>query len=162
MKVRILLTLGAVVLAGGGLIAATTSTAGADVEATFMSHTTNVEFVTASGASLTPPASFVPGDRLIIRDQDSQGSTVAGSDESSCTVTFNEDLLCEGVAAVTNVGDISFSFLERGGALANPPSVYDGAITGGTFGYRNAHGSFHAVVQPNGDTQVTVDFVTTR
>jgi hypothetical protein len=161
VKVRFFVALGTVVLAGGGLIAATTSSAGAAIETTFISHTTNVEFVTASGASLTPPAAFVPGDRVIVRNDDSQGSTVTGHDEDVCTVMFNDDIMCEGVAAVTNVGDISFTFLERGGALPNPPSVYDGAINGGTFGYRNAHGSFHAVVQPNGDTQVTVAFVTT-
>ena len=161
MKVRFFLALGAVILAGAGLIVATTSAASADIEISFTTHTTNLEFITAAGASLTPPGPLVPGDRIIVRDQDSEGSTVSGYDEFACTVTFNDDELCDGVASVTGVGDISVTFLERGGAGSNSPSVFDGAITGGTFGYRNAHGSFHAVVLPNGDNQVTVDFVTT-
>ena len=62
--------------------------------------------------------------------------------------------LCDTVFAFTNKGDIVGTALVRGS-----PSVYDEAITGGTFAYRNAHGDAHAVVN-GGDVSWTVNFVT--
>jgi hypothetical protein len=160
MKARFLLTLGALAAASAGLIIADTSSAGANVEATFTAHVTNIEYVTSSGSSLTAPATLVPGDRTIVRFDDIQGTNVVGFTNAVCTVTFNNNELCDAVSSTTNVGDLSISLLLRGAAVAFP-SVYDGSINGGTFAYRNAHGDFHAVVQSNGDIVITVNFVTT-
>jgi hypothetical protein len=146
----------------GGLLIATTTPAGANVEFSVIQHNTNFEAaIGGAAASPNPPQKApAPGDRFIIRDDLLQGSTNIGYDNIVCTVTFNDNLLCDALFAIINKGDIHGTALLRGGAAANGPSVFDGAIDGGTFAYRNAHGDVHIVSLPNGDSQLNFNFVT--
>jgi hypothetical protein len=132
--------------------------AGAATETTFVARSTNVEFSTASGGtSLTPPSGpLVPGDRIMFRDDIVQGTTVVGWDTGNCVVQFNDNELCTVVATWPGKGDLFASWLERGAASSTPPTTFDGEVTGGSFAYHAAHGMFHAVSPPNGDTTVTI------
>jgi hypothetical protein len=134
--------------------------AGATFEFSFTTHNTNFEFVIGGKGTLNPTSPPGPGDSTIIRDDILQGSTNIGYTNVACTVTFNDNLLCNAVFALTNKGDIHATALIRGGAGQNFPATFDGIIDGGTFAYRNAHGDVHVVNQPNGDSQNTVNFVT--
>jgi hypothetical protein len=162
MRLRLLgLIVGLTTLSGAVLIA-TTSPAGANFEFTVIEHTTNVEYAVGNAApSVTPPHSALgPGDRIILRHDFLQDGTNVGFNNVVCTVTFNDNVLCDVMLAFTNKGDLHASVLIRGQASSNPPSVFDAVIDGGTFNYRNAHGDAHIVNLPNGDAQVTFDLVT--
>jgi hypothetical protein len=57
----------ALVVGSGIALGVTASQAGASSEFTVVSNTTNLEFITAKGASLLPSLPFSPGDRLLER-----------------------------------------------------------------------------------------------
>jgi hypothetical protein len=155
---KVLALLAALVVGGGITVAVTASQAGASSEFTLGSHLTNLEFITAQAGPSTsfPTSPMVPGDRLITRDDLTQNGSPVGHLEAMCTVTFNNEFVCESIAALTNRGDLHASFLARAsgpGVLAFP-TVYDLIVDGGTFAFRNAHGSAH-VVANGGDATVT-------
>jgi hypothetical protein len=144
-----------------------TAQAGADVELSFTEHPTNYEAIIGGHMTVNPTSPPGPGDTFVLRGDLLQGSTVIGYDNVKCTVTFNDNEFCDGVFAFAGKGDVFGSALLRGGASASCtqqcPAIFDAAITGGTFSYRNAHGDAHAVNTENaaGDTNWTFDFVTT-
>jgi hypothetical protein len=143
------------------MLLGSTPPAGATFEFTFVEHPTNFEFTVNGQHTLQPTGAFAPGDSLVIRADLVQGGATVGFDNVNCVVTFNDNLLCDAVFAFNGKGDITGTALLRGGvATEQGPAVFDGAITGGTFAYRNAHGDAHAVNQPNGDTNWTFNFVT--
>ena len=155
---KVLALVVALVVGGGIAVGVTASQAGASSEFTLASHLTNVEFITAQAGPSTsfPTSPMVPGDRLITRDDLTQNGSPVGHLEAMCTVTFNNEFVCESIAALTNRGDLHASFLARAsgpGVLAFP-TVYDLIVDGGTFAFRNAHGSAH-VVANGGDATVT-------
>jgi hypothetical protein len=153
---KVLALLLALVIGGGVVVAVTATQAGASSEFTAVGHITNTAFVTAKGTSLVPSGPLVPGDRLVVRADILQNGAVVGYSEDGCTVTFNDDVLCEGIDALTNRGDLHFSALLRGAVgPSGLPKVFDLIIDGGTFAFHNAHGSAHVVVLPNGDEVVT-------
>jgi hypothetical protein len=153
---KVLALLVALVVGGGVVVAVTATQAGASSEFTAVGHITNVEFVTAKGASLAPSGALVPGDRLVIRADILQNGAVVGYSEDACTVTFNDDVLCDGIDAFTNRGNLHFSGLLRGAVgPSGIPKVFDLIVDGGTFAFHNAHGSAHVVVLSNGDEVVT-------
>lgn len=153
---KVLASVLALVVGGGVAVAATSSQAGASAEFSAVSHVTNVEFVTAAGASLVPKGPLVPGDRLAIRSDLSENGSAAGYTNFVCTVTFNNNLLCDVIIALANRGDLHASALIRGAAgPTGIPSTQDFIVDGGTFAFRNAHGSAHVVVSPNGDETFT-------
>jgi hypothetical protein len=138
----------------------TASRAGASSEFTAVGHDTNVEFVSAKGATLTPSGPAEPGDRILVRQDLSENGTLVGYSNIACTVTFNDNALCEGILAFTNKGDLHVSALLRAGAgPTGPPGVFDAVVDGGTFAYRGAHGDGHVVVLPNRDQQTTFTLV---
>jgi hypothetical protein len=94
---------------------------------------------------------MVPGDRLMTRDDLTQNGSPVGYLESLCTETFNYEFMCESTLALTNRGDLHISFLARANqhGVFGFPAVYDLIVDGGTFAFRNAHGSAHVVVSPN-------------
>ena len=156
MRNRLLVTFSAILVGGGVLIAATASRAGASSEFTLVAHTTNVEFLTAGGASPVPTGQLAPGDRILLRQDVSQNGTVVGYSNVVCTATFNDNALCDAIIAIRNRGDLHATGLLRGAVGPNGiPGVFDTAVNGGTFAYRNAHGDAHAVVLPNGDQMST-------
>ena len=156
MTRRVLIRLSAILFAGGVGVVATASQAGASSEFTVLNHKTNVEFVTATGASLVRPGAFVPGDRIVLRDDLSENGVLVGYSNSVCTVTFNDNVLCDLILAFANTGDIHATALLRGSVgPSGPPTVFDATVDGGTFAYHTAHGSAHVVTQANGDQLVT-------
>jgi hypothetical protein len=69
-------------------------------------------------------------------------------------------VLCDAVWAFTGRGDIVGSGLIRDEVdpSGNGPSVFDAAITGGTFAYAHASGSIHFVSTGETTTQETFQF----
>ena len=157
---RLALFAGVVAVAVPALMVVATAPAGATFEFSFVSHSTNFEAVIGGHATTDPQSQPGPGDSFVIRDDLLRGSTVIGFDNIVCTVTFNDNTMCNAVFAFTGKGDLMGTALLRGGAGQSGPSVFDGAITGGTFAYRNAHGDVHITTLPNGDSENHVNFVT--
>jgi hypothetical protein len=153
---KVVALLVALVVSSGVAVAVTATQAGASSESTVVGHITNTVFVTGKGASLSPSGPLIPGDRLVNRASLSQNGAVVGFSEVVCTVTFNDDLLCDGIDALTNRGDLHVSGLLRGAVgPSGIPKVFDLIVDGGTFTFHNAHGSAHVVVLPNGDEMTT-------
>jgi hypothetical protein len=151
--------LGALVLAGTAL-GVTATRVGAAQELVVVEHQTNIEFVIDGKASVTPPqAPPGPGSSIILRNNLLQGSTVIGYDNVICTVTFNNNVLCDAVLAINGKGDIHGTALIRGNPDGSSASVFDATIDGGTFAYRNARGDVHIITLPNGDTQLNINLV---
>jgi hypothetical protein len=150
---KVLALLAALAVGGGIAVAVPASQAGASSEFTLGSHLTNIEFITAqAGPSASFPASpMVPGDRLLTRDDLTENGAPVGHLENLCTLTFNDEFMCEGTWALTNRGDLHTSFLARASqpSVLGFPKVYDLIVDGGTFAFRNAHGSVHGFSLPD-------------
>jgi len=153
MTRRLILLVAALAVAAPAFVILSGSQAGANISFGFTDRFTNFEAV-INGQHTSTPTTVSPGDTLIFRGDLLQGSVVVGYSTESCTETFNHNALCNTVFAFTNKGDLVGTALVRGS-----PSVYDEAITGGTFAYRTAHGDAHAVVD-GGDVNWIVNFVT--
>jgi len=140
---------------------ATAEQAGASQEFSVTATQTNFEFISANGTvtdnPTTPPQL---GDRFTLRESLAQGNTVVGYDNVDCSVTFNNNVLCDAVWAFTGRGDIVGSGLIRDEVdpSGTGPSVFDAAITGGTFAYAHASGSIHFVSTGETTTQETFQF----
>ena len=150
MKTRIMVGLAAVAIGAAALVA-TASQAGASQELVLNAHQTNIQFVIGGKSSITPPtAAPGPGDSFVIRDDLLRGTTLVGFDNVICTVTFNNNVLCNAVLALNGIGDIHATALLRGNPDGSTPAVFDATIDGGTFAYRDARGYAHIVDNPNG------------
>ena len=154
MKCRIALLVAAVAVAAPAVVILNSTQAGANVAFSFTEHLTNVEAVINGQRTLTPMTLPGPGDSFIFRGDLLQNGAVVGFTNNVCTEAFNQNAICNTVFAFTNKGDLVGTALIRG-----EPSVYDQAITGGTFAYRNAHGDTHAVIK-GADVDWTVTFAT--
>jgi len=154
MKRRLALLVAAVAVAAPALVILNSAQAGATTRFSFTEHLTNIEAVINGQRTLTPMTLPGPGDTFLFRADLLQNGTVVGFSNNVCTETFNQNAICNTVFAFTNRGDLMGTALTRG-----VPTVYDEAITGGTFAYRNAHGDAHAVVN-GADVDWTVNFVT--
>lgn len=153
----VVFVLSATVVRGAAVVAATASRAGASTELSVVGHTTNVAVVTATGASPALKGPLAPGDRLVLRQDLSRNEQLVGYSNIVCTVTFNDNALCDGILAITGKGDLHVTGLLRGAVgPAGVPKAFDSVLDGGTFAYRNAHGDFHTVVLPNGDQLSTI------
>ena len=158
MKTLVLAALLVITGAAGGLVVATRSRAGTATELSYVVHRTNLAFVTtAAGVTPLPTGPLVPGDRILARDDLLQNGSVIGYDSGVCTVTFDNNVVCDYMETLTNQGDIhvAWTFQWPASAGIDGPSVFDGIIDGGTLAHRNAHGSFHAVRLPDGNLQIT-------
>jgi hypothetical protein len=155
MKRRLALLVAAVVIAAPAYVILNSAPAGANVHLSFTQHLTNFEAVINGQHTATPMTLPGPGDTFIFRSDLLQNGVAVGFSNDICTETFNLNAMCNTVFAFTNKGDLMGTTLTRG----PDPSVYDDAITGGTFAYRNAHGDAHAVVS-GGNVNWTVNFVT--
>ena len=153
MTRRLILLVAALAVAAPAFLIISSGQAGANIRFGFTDRFTNFDAV-VNGQHTSTPTTVSPGDTLIFRGDLLQSGVVVGYSTESCTETFNLNALCNTVFAFTNKGDIVGTALVRGS-----PSVYDEAITGGTFAYRNAHGDAHAVVN-GGDVNWIVNFVT--
>ena len=155
MKRHLTLFVAALAVAAPAFLLLNSAPAGASVHFGFTQHLTNFEAVINGQHTTTPMTLPGPGDTFIFRSDLLENGVVVGFSNDVCTETFNLDAMCNTVFAFTNKGDLMATALTRG----PDPSVYDDAITGGTFAYRNAHGDAHAVVS-GANVNWTVNFVT--
>jgi len=154
MKRRLALLVAALAIAAPPFVILNSARAGATIRFSFTEHVTNVEAVIDGQRTLTPMTLPGPGDSFLFRSDLLQNGAMVGFGNQACTETFNQNALCTTVFAFANKGDLVGTALVRG-----LPSVYDEAISGGTFAYRNAHGDAHAVIN-GADVNWTVNFVT--
>ncbi len=154
MKRRLAVLVAALAVATPAFVILNNAQAGANIRFSFTEHVTNVEAVIDGQRTLTPMTLPSPGDTFIFRSDLLQNGAVVGFGNEVCTEAFNQNGICTTVFAFTNKGDLVGTALVRG-----LPSVYDEAITGGTFAYRNAHGDAHAVIN-GANVNWTVNFVT--
>lgn len=89
------------------------------------------------------PAPRQIGDRWYLREDLKQDGRLVGFNTVDCVVVFNENLMCTVVTALHGRGDMVSQGLIRGGARVGGNSVFDLAITGGTFEFRDARGAIH-------------------
>jgi hypothetical protein len=155
MLASVLLLIG--VGAGCGAAAASSGVASGPAHLSVVAHPTQLDFITASGASSQPPhGPLVTGDRVLGRDDLLQAGTVVGHDDEVCTVTFDRYVLCDDMLSFRTQGNVRVTWTFQWPASGSSgPSTYDGVIEGGTGSYRNARGDFHAVALPNRDVQFT-------
>jgi len=99
----------AVVVGSGIGVGLTASQAGASSEFMLVVHTTNFEFVNAHGASIVPSLPLAPGDRIVDRNDLTENGRPVGYSMEVCTVTFNDNLICEEIYSLTNRGDLHTS-----------------------------------------------------
>lgn len=119
-------------------------------------HQTNLEFVTASGVSSPyPTGPLSVGDRVVGRDDVLQNGSVIGGDYELCTVGFGLHVLCDDMVDVTNVGQMHIAWMFQW-PTSGAPLSWDGVVDGGTGGYQDAIGAFHAQALPDGDDSITV------
>src|SRR5690348_588085 len=119
MKRRLALFAAMLMVAAPAVVLLGSSQAGANVEISYVEHETNIEFVINGQRTLNPTALPGPGDSFIVRDDLLQGATNIGYDNIQCVVTFNNNLLCNGVLSFTGKGDMTVATLLRGAASGN-------------------------------------------
>jgi hypothetical protein len=136
-----------------GTVVFTAQQAGASQEFSLVARQTNFELFGASGLGTTEPqAPPAIGDRFILREDLLRGTAVVGFDNIICTVTFNDNLLCDAMFSFAGKGDIHATALLRGGASEQGATVFDATIDGGTYAYSNARGMVHLSQVGNSDT----------
>ena len=152
---KLLVLMLTLVIGGGIAVIATASQVGASSEFTLVAHETNVVFVQAKGTSLIPSLPLALGDRLLIRSDLTENGVAVGYAMEEYTQTFNGISLSDSVFALSGRGDLHATALVRPGPGIGLPVVWDLSVEGGTFAYRNAHGSAHRVRLPNNDQAIT-------
>jgi hypothetical protein len=152
---KVLALLAALIVGGGITVAVTASQAGASSEFTLVAHETNFVFVQAKGTSPIPSLPLALGDRILVRSDLTENGVPVGYAMEEYTQTFNGTTLSDSVFALTDRGDMHASALVRPGPGVGLPVVWDLSVDGGTFAYRNAHGSAHRVRLPNNDRAIT-------
>ena len=117
----------------------------------FVAHNQGVEFVTASGSTTVYPGALEIGDRILARDALTQGGQSVGYDNELCTVTFDNNDLCQTILVLPGKGEIQASWLwiDRN-ASAYGPRHFSGVIDGGTGTFADAKGQFSASLLPSG------------
>jgi hypothetical protein len=113
------------------------------------------EYLTAAGSSSVFPGRLQTGDRILGRDKLLQGTRTVGYDNELCTVTFDNNDLCQVVLALRGKGQIEATWLwvDRNASLAGP-SHFAGVIDGGTGTFAAAQGQFSASALPNGTLKI--------
>ncbi len=152
---KVLALLAALAVGGGITVAVTASQAGASSEFTLVAHETNFVFVQAKGTSLIPSLPLALGDRILVRSDLTENGVAVGYAMEEYTQTFNGTTLSDSVFALTDRGDLHATALVRPGPGIGLPVVWDLIVDGGTFAFRNAHGSAHRVRLPNNDQAIT-------
>jgi hypothetical protein len=152
---KVLALLAALAVGGGITVAVTASQAGASSEFTLVAHETNFVFLQAKGTSLIPSLPLALGDRILVRSDLTENGVAVGYAMEEYTQTFNGSTLSDSVFTLTDRGDLHATALVRRGPGIGLPVVWDLIVDGGTFAYRNAHGSAHRVRLPNNDQAIT-------
>ena len=115
-----------------------------------VAHNRGLEFITASGPTTAYPGHLQIGDRILARDALTQGSRSVGYDDELCTVTFENDELCQDTMVLPGKGQIDTNWL-----WTDWPSGFTGAIDGGTGTFAHAKGQFTATPLAGGALRLT-------
>ena len=144
-----------IALAAGAAVAAmfvgTAHGAGTQPTLSFVVQNHGTEYVTAAGSTSVFPGRLQTGDRIFSRDSLLQGARSIGYDNELCTVTFDNNDLCQTILVLPGKGEIQASWLwiDRN-ASAYGPRHFSGVIDGGTGTFADAKGQFSASLLPSG------------
>jgi len=159
------LTLGAVALAGGSLVAATSTamaTSGDGWNSPILKLTTETINFAVIDVGAPGPA-LGQGDQIVSADKVFKNGQEIGTDGVVCTVVNStpDALTCQWVMTVSLPdGQLTLQGIADG--PTGPPTEpleYTLAVTGGTGKYRGAGGSADIMDNPGGAEQVTVRLV---
>ena len=127
--------------ASAALLTATAQGAGMPSTVSFVVQNHGTEYVTAAGSTSVFPGRLQPGDRILTRDSLLRGGRSIGYDDELCTVTYDNDELCQVMLVLPGKGQIQASWL-----WIRWPSNFTGVIDGGTGAFTHAQGQFTATV----------------
>ena len=134
------------------------SAQGAGTRATlsFVVHNHGTEYVTAAGSTSVFPGHLQTGDRIFSRDLLLERGRSIGYDNELCTVTFDDNDLCQTILVLPGKGQIQASWLwiDRNASASGPPR-FSGVIDGGTGAFANAKGQFNASLSRSGTLRFT-------
>jgi hypothetical protein len=131
------------------LFVATAQGAGTPSTLNFVVKNDGREYVTAAGTVSIFPSRLLPGDRILSRDSLLQGGRSVGYDEEICTVTVDNQDLCQTMVVLPGKGRIQVSYLFRW------PSNYTGVVDGGTGTFAHAKGQFTGTTLRDGQFRIT-------
>jgi hypothetical protein len=115
-----------------------------------------IEYLTSSGSSQPFPGTLLAGDRIPSRDALLQGTRQVGYDNEPCTVTFDNNDLCQTIVVLAGKGQLEATWLWIGRNTSQyGPRRFTGVIDGGTGAYGHAKGQFTATTLPNGELRLT-------
>ena len=109
------------------------------------------EYVAAAGSTSVFPGRLQTGDRIFTRDLLLDRGHSIGYDNELCTVTFDDNDLCQTILVLPGRGQIQASWLwiDRN-ASTYGPAHFNGVIDGGTGTFADARGKFSASLLPTG------------
>jgi hypothetical protein len=140
----------AVGAAVASLLVATAQGAGTASTLSFVVQNQGREYLTTAGSSSLSPGRLLPGDRILSHDSLLQGGRTFGYDDELCTVTIDNQDLCQVMVALPGKGQIQASWLFRW------PSNFTGVIDGGTGAFAHASGQFTGTTLRNGQFRIAV------
>jgi hypothetical protein len=146
----------AVAAAGAAVFVATAQGARTSSTLNLVVQSDGHEYLTAAGSSSAFPGRLQTGDRILGRDKLLQGGQTVGYDNELCTVTFDNNDLCQTILVLPGKGQIEATWLwvDRNASLSGP-SHFTGTIDGGTGTFARAKGQFSASVLPNGTLEIS-------
>jgi hypothetical protein len=158
MKMNSCAGLSTALAAGAAVVAVFVGTAqGAGTPSTlsFVVQNHRTEYVTAAGPTSVFPGRLQTGDRILSRDSLLARGRMIGYDNELCTVTFDDNDLCQTSLVLPGKGQIQASWLwiDRNASTFGPPH-FSGVIDGGTGTFANAKGQFRASLLPTGGLEI--------
>ena len=132
------------------VLAATAQGAGTPSTLSFVVQNKRTEYVTAAGSTSVFPGRLQTGDRTLSRDSLLQGARSIGYDNELCTVTFDNNDLCQVMVVLPGKGQIQASWL-----WIRWLSNFSGVIDGGTGAFTDARGQFMSRRLRNGALSIT-------
>ena len=115
-----------------------------------VAHNRGLEFITAAGSTTAYPGHLQIGDRILARDTLTQGNRSVGYDDELCTVTFDNQELCQDTMVLPGTGQIEANWL-----WTDWPSGFTGVIDGGTGTFARAKGEVTATPLAGGALKLT-------
>lgn len=149
-KKRFIISSVMAVAAATGVFASTALGAKPTPTLSLVAHNGGLEFITASGPTTAYPGHLQIGDRILARDTLTQGNRAVGYDDELCTVTFENQELCQDTMVLPGKGQIETNWL-----WTDWPSGFTGAIAGGTGTFAHAKGEFTASPLAGGALRLT-------
>ena len=137
--------------AAAALFVGTAQGAGTQPTLSFVVQNHGTEYVTAAGSTSVFPGRLQTGDRIFTRDLLLDRGHSIGYDNELCTVTFDDNDLCQTIVVLPGKGQIQASWLwiDRN-ASTYGPAHFNGVIDGGTGAFADARGKFSASLLPTG------------